>query len=101
MLKNLSGAGSGNPITELLTHKLCLSKISGILLKETVSCAGRSGRTSTLSHRKGWEDAVSHHAMPCDSSGFGLSVSQKQDRRGGAMPYAVRHWPHWLTTKWC
>lgn len=62
---------------------LCLSKISGILLKETGSREGRSGQTSLISHWEEWEDAAGHCAMPCQ--GFGLSVSQSstEGREGG------------------
>lgn len=80
-------------VIKLFIHMLCLNKISGILLKETVSCEGRSGRSSMISHWKGWEGAVSHHAVPCQSCGFGLSVRQSstEEREKCLTPFSTDH----------
>lgn len=97
---------------------LCLSTISGILLKESGSCEGRSGGTSLISHWEGWEDAAGHCAMPCQGGGFRLSVvraAQKGGREALHHPTPTTragYWvllrdfksisiQGWLMMKWC
>lgn len=75
--------GSSTQVFKLFIHMLCLSKISGILLKETRSCEGRSGQTSLISHWEAWEDASGHRAMPCQANTVALGCQWVKAQKGG------------------
>lgn len=74
-------------VFKLFRHMLCLSTISGILLKETGSCEGRSGRTRLISHWEGWEDAAV--PVPCHARAVALGCQWVQAAKGGRG--ALRH----------